>query len=169
MSRLPSVLKMMNVAVNGVSYVGQAETITLPKLTRKVETWTQGAGDLELDLGQDVMMLEHAYKGPVPREIIRGYGSAGLGRELVRFSGGYQNQDTGANEGHEIEVVGSHKEIDLGDQKTGTVTDSKVQTTLSYFKWSINGQVVMEIDLVAQIFVVDGVDRLAELRQLVGL
>lgn len=169
MSRLPSVLKMMGVFVNGESYVGDALTVTLPKLTRKVETFTLGSGDIELDMGQEPIVIEHTYMGMCPPEILNGYGAPGLGREMVRWVGGYQNQDDGTNQAHEIVAVGSHKEIDPGDQKTGEKTETKVQTTCTYFKLSVNGQVRMEIDLLDQIFLVNGVDRYAELRQLVGL
>lgn len=168
MSRLPSVLKMMAVFVNGVSYAGEAQTVVPPKLARKVETYTLGPGDLKLDMGNDVLDLEHGYMGPCPREILNGYGSV-AGNILVRFVGGYQNQDTGANEAHEIEVVGFHEEIDGGDLKTGEKTETKVKTTCTYFKYSINGAEVMEIDMLQHIFRVNGVDRMAELRQLVGL
>lgn len=169
MSRLPSVLKMMGTFVNGESYVGDALSVSPPKLTRKVEAFTLGSGDLELDMGQEPLIIEHSYMGWAPREIMNGYGSAGLGREMVRWVGGYQDQDTGANNAVEIVVVGSHKEIDRGEQKTGEKTETKVQTTCSYYKESINGQVLVEIDLLQQIFVVNGVDRYAELRQLVGI
>lgn len=169
MSRLPSVLKMMGTFVNGESFVGQAQTVTPPKLTRKVESFTLGSGDIELDMGQEALVLEHTYAGLVPREILRGYGVAGLGSEMVRWVGGYQDQDTGANTAVEIVVVGSHKEIDRGDQSTGAKTEGKVQTTCTYYKESLNGVVLIEIDLLNQIFLVDGVDRYAELRQLVGI
>lgn len=170
MSRLPRTLKMMNVFVNGESFAGEAQTVTLPPLTRKVESMTLNTGfDAELDMGNEVIVLAHKYAGRVPREIMAGYGAPGLGSQMVRFAGAYQDQDTGAHELHEIVVRGSHKEITPGDQKVGSVGEGEVQTTCTYYKHTIDGAVVMEIDILTGMFAVDGVDRTAELRQFVGL
>ena len=170
MSRLPRTLKMMNVFVNGESFAGEAQTVTLPPLTRKVESMTLNTGfDVELDMGNEVLVLGHKYAGRVPPEILAGYGAPGLGSQMVRFAGGYQDQDTGANELHEIVVRGSHKEITPGDQKVGAVGEGEAQTTCTYYKHTVDGVVVIEIDMLTGLFLVNGVDRTAELRQFVGL
>lgn len=170
MSRLPAVLKMMNVFVNGVSFAGEAQTVTVPPLTRKVEGITLNTGfDVELDVGQEPIVISHKYAGRVPREVLNGYGAPTMGSQMVRFAGGYQDQDGGTTEMHEIVVRGSHKEITAGDQKVGAVGEAEVQTTCTYYKHTINGDVVMEIDILGGVFTVNGVDRMAELRQFVGL
>lgn len=170
MSRLPSTLKMMNVFVNGVSFAGEAQTVTLPPLTRKVESLTLGTGfDVELDVGNEVLVLAHKYAGRVPREILAGYGAPTMGANMLRFAGGYQEQDGGVTELHEVVVRGSHKEITPGDQKVGALGEAEVQTTCTYYKHTINGEVVMEIDTLGGVFNVAGVDRMAEIRNFVGL
>ncbi|EEZ0797695.1 phage major tail tube protein, partial [Escherichia coli] len=40
---MPRKLKLMNVFLNGYSYQGVAKSVTLPKLTRKLENY-RGAG-----------------------------------------------------------------------------------------------------------------------------
>lgn len=168
MSRLPSALKAMNTFVNGVSYVGDATEVTIPPLVMKTEEFNTGLGTVKIPMTLESIDFESTYMGMCPPEILNGFGSAGLGREMIRWVGGYQNQDTGANEAHEIVCVGSHLEIDQGAQKGGEKTETKVKHTCTYYKQSVNGQVRIEIDVLERIFLVNGVDRWAELRALMN-
>ncbi|MDZ4374909.1 MAG: phage major tail tube protein [Phenylobacterium sp.] len=169
MSRLPSVLKMMSVFVNGESYAGQALKLTPPKLVFKTEEFVGGFGTVKMPTVLEALDIEHTYAGPIPRAITAGFGSAGLGREMIRWVGAYQDQDSGRPQAHELVAVGSHLELEFGDQEVGTKVESKAMTHCTYFKWTVDGGVRFEIDKLERIFVVDGVDRYAELRAMIGL
>ncbi|WP_337186705.1 phage major tail tube protein [Phenylobacterium sp.] len=169
MSRLPSVLKMMNTFGNGESFIGQAQKLTPPKLVLKTEDFVTGFGSVKLPTVLEALDIEHTYAGPLPRAITAGFGSAGLGRELLRWVGSYQDQDTGRPQAHELVAVGTHLELEFGDQEVGSKVESKAITHATYFKWSVDGQVRFEIDVLEKIFVVDGVDRYAEMRAQIGL
>ncbi|MBI6358056.1 phage major tail tube protein, partial [Proteus mirabilis] len=50
---LPRKLKNFNLFMNGVNYVGVAEELTLPKITRKLEAYRGGGmnGSVQIDMG----------------------------------------------------------------------------------------------------------------------
>lgn len=52
---LPRKLKLMNLFIDGVSYLGVVQSVTLPKLTRKLENYRGGGmnGSAPVDLGLD--------------------------------------------------------------------------------------------------------------------
>lgn len=167
---LPRTLKNFNVFVDGVSFMGQAQEVGLPKLARKTEGF-RGAGmtgEVELDVGVEKLELEHTYGGLV-REIFQSFGIAKIDGVLLRFAGAYQREDTGAVDAVEIVCRGRHTEIDSGNAKAGDKSELKVKSALTYYKLSVNGTTDVEIDLINMIEIVNGVDRLAEQRAAIGL
>lgn len=167
---MPSVLKHFNVFNEARSYQGESEELKLPKLTRKMEDYRGGGmdGPVKVDLGQEIIELEHTYGGLVP-EILKQYGStkaAGLG---LRFAGSYQEDGTGVVKAVEIIVRGRHEEIDMGDAKGGDKGKTVIKTVCSYYKLSIDNQEVIEIDLLNFIFKVNGVDMMEAHRKAIGL
>lgn len=167
---LPRKLKNYNVFHDGVVYVGQAEEITLPKLTRKLEEYRAGGmnGPVEIDLGAEKMELEATYGG-LMREVFKAWAITSVDGVMVRFAGAYQRDDTGEVDAVEIVVRGRHTELDLGSAKAGDNSQFKVKSSLSYYKLTVNGEVWFEIDHVNYIETVFGVDRLAEQRRAMGI
>ena len=69
----------------------------------------------------------------------------------------------------EVVVRGRHTEIDQGKAKAGDKTEFTVKSALSYYKLSIDNEVLIEIDLVNMVEVVDGIDRLEGVRNALGV
>ena len=65
-------------------------------------------------------------------------------------------------------VRGRHIEIDAGTDEVGAKSGTKYKTACTYYKQTRNGRVEFEIDMIAGTFLVDGVDRRAELRRIVN-
>jgi P2 family phage contractile tail tube protein len=167
---LPRKLKNFNVFYNGDNYIGRCGEVELPKLTRKTEDWRGGGmnGPVKVDLGSEGLEINHTYGG-VEAEIFRQFGIPTVDGVLLRFAGAYQRDDTAEVDAVDIVVRGRHTEIELGKAKAGDDTEHKVKSDLSYYKISINGEVLIEIDLVNFIEVVNGEDRLAEFRAAMGV
>ena len=166
---LPRKLKNMNLFNDGVSFVGVATEVVLPTLTRKLEEY-RGAGmngPVDADLGMEKLTVEHTYGGIV-RELFMQFGITRADGVLLRFAGAYQRDDTGEVDAVEIVVRGRHEEIDMGKGKPGDDTEFKFKTAISYYKLSMNGAVLVEIDVQNMVCIVNGVDRLAELRAAIG-
>ena len=85
---------------------------------------------------------------------------------LCRF---IPKDDSGEETSIEIVIRGRHEEIDFGNAKAGDDTETTVKTIWSYYKLSIDGQVVIEIDIPGCKEIVNGVDLLEKHRDNIGL
>lgn len=169
MSGLPSILKNWNVFVNGDNYAGIVSEIELPKIAEKVEAWRGGGmlGELDIGLGLEKLQMTHKYAGLVVL-ILRQFGAVGVDASMIRFNGAYQEDVAGGVAAGELLVRGKHIEIDPGTAKTGTVTETSVNSTLAYLRWRVNGRTEVEIDILNNVLIIGGVDRMAEIRAALG-
>ncbi|MDT3735551.1 MAG: phage major tail tube protein [Denitratisoma sp.] len=167
---LPSVLKNFNVFNDGVSYMGVAEEVKLPKLGRKMDDFRGGGmnGPVEIDLGQEKLEMEIVCGG-IMQQVFEQYGACKADGIMLRFAGAYQRDDTCAVQAVEIIVRGRHKEIDMGDAKGGDKGKFTVKSTLTYYKLLIDNDEVIEIDLLNMVEKVNGKDMLEEQRKAIGL
>jgi P2 family phage contractile tail tube protein len=168
---LPRVLKHFNVFLDGVSHIGEVQKIDLPKLTRKMEAHRGGGmnGEADIDLGiEGPMKLTQTYAGFM-KDIFKTWGIAKADGVLLRFAGSYQRDDTAEIDAVEVTVRGRQKEIDPGSSEAGSKTEFKSEMTCTYYKLTINGSILIEIDTVNFVEIVDGIDRIAEHRTAIGL
>jgi P2 family phage contractile tail tube protein len=87
----------------------------------------------------------------------------------LRFAGSYQRDDSAEETAVEVVVRGRHKEFDGGDSKQGEDTETKITTVCTYYKLTMNGKELIEIDTINMIEKVNGVDRLEQRRRNLGL
>jgi P2 family phage contractile tail tube protein len=167
---LPRKLKNMNLFNDGLSYVGQVSEVTLPGLERKMEEWRAGGmnGPVKTDHGQEALSMEWTCGGFMD-DAIRQYAITTHDAVLLRFAGAYQRDDTGEVDAVEVEARGRHSKIDMGNAKPGEGSEFKVTSELSYYKLTLNGETLIEIDLINMVEMVNGEDRLADQRRAIGL
>ena len=167
---LPRKLKNFILHVDGAGYAGEVPELTLPKLARKMEGYRGGGmgGEVKIDMGQEPIEFEFTAAGMV-RALLSGFGAITHDALQLRFTGAYQRDDTGQVEAVEVVVRGRHEEIDFGSQKPGDDTEMKFKTVCSYYKLTSNGSVAVEIDLINNLLVVDGTDRMADIREALGI
>lgn len=166
---MPRKLKNLNLFNDGDSYIGQIVEVKLPTLTRTMEDYRGGGmnGPIKIDQGQEAVELEWKCGGMM-RGVLDQYGVPRHNQVMLRFAGAYQRDDTGDVDAVEVVVRGRHEEIDAGTAKPGDDTEFSVKTACSYYKLSINGATVIEIDLQNMVEIVNGVDRLADQRRAIG-
>src|SRR5690606_41905814 len=97
------------------------------------------------------------------------YGITRADGVLLRFAGAYQRDDTGEVSAVEVVVRGRHEEISMGDAESGEDTEQSITTTCSYYKLTIDNEVIAEIDILNMVEMIDGEDRLADQRAAIGL
>lgn len=167
---LPRSLKNFNVFLDGVSHMGIATVVTLPKLARTMEAHRGGGmnGGVYVDLGSEPLEITHTYAGHVD-EAYKAFGSSKADGVLIRFAGAYQRDDTGEVDAVEVTIRGRHQEIDPGNSEAGAKTELKVKTYCSYYKLTRNGNVLVEIDHQNFVEMIGGTDRLAEQRTALGI
>jgi hypothetical protein len=166
---LPRKLKSLNLFNEGLSYLGLVASVTLPKLTRKLEDWRGGGmdGTVKIDMGAEPLELEFTTGGPM-RDVLRQYGLTSISGAFLRFAGAYQDDGTGSVDTVEITVRGRHEEIDMGEAKPGEGGEFKVKSALTYYRLDWNGVTEIEIDVLNGAFIVGAIDRMAEIRAAVS-
>lgn len=157
---LPRKLKHLNLFNDGNNWQGIVESLTLPKFTRKFEKYRGGGmpGAVDVDMGLDDGALDTEFSiGGTELLLFRQMGKATVDGIQLRFTGSIQRDDTGEVQAVELVVRGRHKEVDSGEWKTGESSSTKVSSTNSYAKLTINGEVLYEVDLVNMVEIVDGI------------
>ncbi len=169
---LPRKLKHLNLFNDGNNWQGIVESLTLPKFTRKFEKYRGGGmpGAVDVDMGLDDGALDTEFSiGGTELLLFKQMGKATVDGIQLRFTGSIQRDDTGEVQAVELVVRGRHKEVDSGEWKTGESSSTKVSSTNSYAKLTINGEVLYEVDLVNMVEIVGGVDLMEEHRNALGL
>lgn len=158
-------LKNFNVFNEGNSYMGVVAEITPPKISHAMEDWRGGGmiGPVKVDNGLEALEMEMTVGGMV-KQLMRQMGMTAVDGVLLRFAGAYQADDGSGVDAVEIVTRGRWQELDMGNAKAGDDTEHKVKSPLAYYKLVINNRVEIEIDMLNSIYMVDGVDRYAEIR-----
>lgn len=167
---IPAKLKNMNLFNEAQSYLGLVAEVTLPKLTLKTEAWRGGGmlGEVKVDMGLETLELEWKAGGLI-EQVFGQFGTPDAAGLLLRFMGAYQADDGSEVRAVEVVVRGRHEEIDMGTAKPGDDTEHTIKTTCAYYKLTIDGTDLVEIDMLAGTFVTGGIDRYEGIRQALGL
>ncbi|WP_374414215.1 phage major tail tube protein [Novosphingobium colocasiae] len=167
---MPRTLKDMMMFNEGEAYQGDAKTVTLPTLTRKMEGYrgAGSSGEVQMDMGHEAMEAKFVCGGPM-RQILRQWGTPTVDGVYIRFAGNYQAEDTGDVDHIEVIMRGRFSEIEMGDQEMGSPSEFTTTMAVAYYKLVWNGRTEIEMDPLNMIEVVNGVDLLAERRALMGL
>lgn len=169
---LPRKLKHGNIFMDGENWIGVAEDYTPAKLSQKFEAYRGGGmmGAANIHMGLEDGALDTSFTfGGAEAALVKRMGLAKIDGVALRFAGSFQRDDTGEIVSVEIVQRGRFKELDRGTFKSGDNTQSKVNMVNTYYKEIMNGVVLCEIDLLNMIWIVDGVDLMAEHRKAIGL
>ena len=167
---LPRTLKNFNVFVDTHSWAGVAESVTIPKITKKTEDF-RGAGmigDVALSMGYEKLEGEVVYAGFDVKQY-RQLGVCGTSDLPVRFVGMYERQDNCTSQIVEIYTRGQALELDPGDSKNGEKTEIKMSYNYTYYRMEVDGVVEVELDFI------NGTERFGEtdvaksIKELLGL
>lgn len=169
---LPRKLKYLNLFNDGNNYMGLVESLTLPKFTQKFEKFRGGGmpGAVDISMGLDDGALDTEFEiGGTEALLFKQLKATTVDGVQLRFAESIQRDDTGEVQAVELVVRGRHKELDSGTHKQGDSSTTKVSSTNSYAKLTINGEVLYEVDLVNMVWIVDGVDLMEAHRAAIGL
>ena len=169
---MPRKLKNLNLFNDGNSYLGLVKSLTLPALGRKMEAYRGGGmnGPVKADLGMSDDGIQFEWKtGGLDLISLRQFGAVNASSVALRFSGPYQQDDTGETSNVEVVVRGRHETIEMGDAQPGEDTEHSMTTTCSYYKLTVDGEEIIEIDLLNFVEKVNGVDMLEKHRTAMGI
>jgi len=169
MAMIPETLANLNLFVDGVSFQGDVPSLTLPKLTLKMEEHRPGGMDMpvEIDLGMEKLEAAFSTTG-VRRESLKFFGLT----DSSAFNGTFRGAFKGIK-GNITPVVvtlrGALKEVEMGDWKSGEKPEIKHSVAVAYYKLEVDGRQVYEVDALGMKRVINGVDQLAAQRAALGL
>lgn len=161
---LPRTLVNMNAFVEGEGYQGVISEFEQPKLAIATEDHRAGGmlGPVKLDKGLEGMEAALTFGGHEKR-LVRKFGTPDVEGVRLRLVGAYRADDGSPAQAVEIYIGGRFTEIDFGKDKPGDATEHKYTAPLNYYRRVVNGRVEVEIDMIGGLFMVDGVDRYAEI------
>jgi len=167
---MPKVLKNFAVFVDGTSYVGEVSEITLPKLTRTLEDFRSGGMRLpaKVDHGMEALECEITSGGWIV-EWLRQFGNAKVDGVPLRFAGAVQSDSDGEYQAVEVSLRGRWEELDTGAAKAGEGTEFKAKMAVNYYRLTVDGEEIIEIDAINMIEKVGGVDMLEKVRTILGI
>lgn len=113
---VPKHLRFFTLFVDGENEVGKVTSVTLPKLTRKTDSYRGGGmmGAVSIDLGLEDSALDASFvMGGAVRELFLKYGGT-IDGTLLRFAGEYYTD--AESDLYEVEMRGRVTEIDMGER-----------------------------------------------------
>jgi len=166
---LNDILKNINLFVDGVGYAGNVEELTPPKLTMKMEEFRNGGMDAPVEVEMGMEKLEASFSlTKYDAGVLKLMGLAPGNTKPLTFRGSLMSED-GTKKAVSIQLQGTLKEVDQGTWKPGDKTTLKGSIAVRYYKHTIDGEVIHEIDVANMIRIVNGVDQLAETRAHIGM
>jgi P2 family phage contractile tail tube protein len=169
---MPRKLKNMNLFNDASCYLGVVKSVTLPPLGRKMEGYRGGGmnGPVKADLGFSDDGIQFEWKtGGIDLIALRQFGAINASAVPLRFSGSFQQDDTGEISAVEVVMRGRHETIEMGDAQPGEDTEHSITTNCTYYKLTVDNEEIIEIDLLNFIEKVNGVDMLEKQRKAIGL
>jgi uncharacterized protein len=169
MIQYPRVLKNMNLFVDGRGYAGRVDEIELPKLTLKTEEHRAGGMDvpIEIDLGMEKLECTLTIADFDP-DVFKLFGLLDRQDTPVTVRGAIQRQGEDAQSAV-VYLRGGWKEIDTGTWKAGDKSTIKVSVAVSYYRLSIAGADVVEVDSRNLVRKIGNVDQMSAIRNALGM
>ena len=169
---LPRKLKHLNLFLDGENWIGVAEEYTPAKLAMKLEAYRGGGmpGAAHINMGLDDGALDTEFTfGGYEAALFKKQHQAKIDGVMLRFAGSFQRDDTAQVSSVEIVQRGRIKEMDNGNYKVGDNSTMKVSMENSYYKVTVDNEVIIEIDTVNMVENVNGEDMMAAHRTAIGL
>lgn len=169
--KIPQVVNRYNLYRKGTKLVGLTGEVELPAVTMITDT-LEGAGTGG-NMDVPVIGLTENMDIQIPfmslTKDLFSLANPGEAEDLT-LRGAIQGTDPATGKisytSIAISMRGTVKEITPGTVKSGGRMESSVTMTLSYYKIALDGETVLEIDKLNNVFVVNGDDVLKEVRDM---
>lgn len=165
---MPKILKNFNLFVDGRGYAGRAEEGSPPKLTIKTEELRAGGMDAPAAIDMGMEKLEAGFSlVEYDTEVLKQFGVVSGNSVAITLRGALVD-DTSTTP-MVIGLRGMFTEVDMGKFKAGDKATMQCAVACRYYSLEIGGKKIVEIDVDNMTRVIDGVDKLAEVRAALGI
>ena len=166
---IPEILSQCVMFVDGVSFSGDVPTMTPPKVTEKTEEYRGGgmSGPVDLPTGLEKLVADFTLSS-ASKDVMSLF-SVREGAQ-VKFTVREAMEDFDGTVGSIVHnLTGKIIKIAQGGAKAGEVPKDKYDLSLTYYKKTINGDVVHEVDVINMVTIINGVDVLSDIRSALGM
>lgn len=166
---MKDVLKNLKAFVDGRGYASEVEEFTPPALNLQVEDYRGGGMDapVALDMGMEKLEATLVLVS-FDRDVLSLFGVAPGLEVPLTVRGALESYD-GTVTAAVYELRGKIRTMDAGTWKAGDKASLTITMDLHFYKLSHGGSTVHEIDVINMKRVIDRVDRLAEIRNAIGM
>lgn len=163
------VLKNINLFVDGRGYAGQVASYTPPALTLVTDDHRAGGMDapVTLDMGMEPLEVSFVLTA-YDRDVLALFGVA-EGNQVPFTARGALESYAGEVTAVQHQMRGKITSLDRGTWTAGEKANLTVTMRLDYYKETHGGQVIHEIDVKNMVRIINGVDRLAQIRSALGM
>ncbi|ENN93189.1 phage major tail tube protein [Bartonella bovis] len=164
--KLPRALKHFNIYVDGIPYQEKCESVTLPNLNFVVESFRAGGMDapVGIEMGMEELTLSMTILD-CSEELLSLLGQYNIDISLR----GVAQAQGAPEEGIVISMRGFCKGYEYGQWQPGTKAIATLNYTLHYFKYVQKEKEIVEIDIHNMVRKFNGIDQLAQHRNLLGI
>ena len=165
---IPRKLQNFTAFVDGRGYAGLVTEVEPPKITIKTEEYRAAGMDtpIEIDMGTEKLEATLTF-AEHNKELFKALGLLPGGNLSITLRGA--GGEGSATNAITIELRGRFKELDQGSWKSGDEATVKFMVALRYYKLTIDGEDVVEIDTENMKRMIGGVDQLAGQRDALNL
>lgn len=165
----PKVLSNFNLYLDGQSKAGRCDTVKLPDITILTEDHRGGGMDApaKIDIGMEPLTLEFTMSEYDPA-VLRLVGLSSNAPLQLTFRG-YTNDGQGDEGNVVIQARGKITQKSPGEVTPGKKNTISYTVNLVYYRESVDGETVNEIDVLNARRIVGGVDQLAAMRAALAL
>jgi uncharacterized protein len=166
---IPQKLKNMNLIMDGRGMAGKASEVSLPKISAKLEEWRGGGMDAPIDFDMGMEKMEASFTlAEYNADVLVLFGLT-LGNSTDVTMRGYAEDEVGNSQTIVAQMRGRLKDQDPGSWKPGDNAELKGAISCTYYKLTINGKPIYEIDVPNMVRKINGVDQLAKQRNALGI
>lgn len=168
---LPQKAKQWILSIDSVSYRGEIDEFTPPKISKKLEEFQAGdmLGAAKIDVGS-YEAFEGSFKAKgFASNILPKVVASLVSGTAIRFTCAAQRDDSDTIDQIEWYFKGRIAEADQGSITAGELNETSFTFNATYVRYTVNGVVKFEIDIINLIEVANNVDLMAQIRAVLGL
>lgn len=170
MALAPRVLKNFNAFINGRGNAGRIDECDLPEISVKTEDHRAGGMDTEtsIDMGLEKLSAKFKISDPDP-DILALVGNMNSNSARLVLRGSFVRDTDNTRVAVIAELSGRLNKGSFGTWKAGDKSGQDYEMSVNYYRLTVGGREVYEIDVENMVRRIDGVDQLAGIRADIGL
>lgn len=169
MSAAAQLLKNFNLYVDGRGYAGNVEEVQLPSLNIKTEEFQAGGMDAPIAIDMGMEKLEATFKiSKFDRDIITQWGIAAGNRVPLTLRGALESLD-GTVTPVVVALSGSIQSMEFDAITPGGKGGMSFKMSVVTFSYKQAAETLIDIDILNMKRIIGGVDRLAQIRNAIGI